>query len=301
MDFSNFLDKMQKKGITVLKDEKMSEHTSFKIGGPVDLMILPKSVSEAETVLSGLRAMGEEPIIIGNGTNLLVTDSPVHKVAVKTHDGLGKMLPEGESAIAAGSGALLSRVAVLARERGLTGMEFAHGIPGTLGGAIMMNAGAYGGQMSDIINMVTFLDDKGERHKLRGDELEFGYRHSIFSGKNYFILGASIVLRPGNYNEIRDKMTELSKKRRSSQPLEFPSAGSTFKRPAGGYAASLIEQAGLKGYTVGGAQVSEKHSGFVINRGGATYCDVRKVMDHITQIVFSKFDIQLEPEVRIIE
>lgn len=301
MDLISIAYSLEKKGISVLRDEYMLRHTSFKIGGPVPLMILPKSNSEIETAIAVLRAAGEEPLIMGNGTNMLVTDEPLKKVIIKTHNGLGHMLPDGENAIAVGSGALLSRVAALARERGLAGMEFAHGIPGSLGGAITMNAGAYGGQMSDIVRDVVFLDEDGKRHCWENERLEFGYRHSIFFEKKYVILGAAIVLSQDDREDIKGRMDEFSQKRRASQPLEFPSAGSTFKRPANGYAAALIEQAGLKGYTVGGAQVSEKHSGFVINRGGATYRDVRMVMDHVTETVYKKNGIILEPEVRIIE
>lgn len=301
MDLISIAEKLGKKGISVLRNEHMLRHTSFKIGGPVELMVLPKSSSQVEAAVTLLRAIDVEPLVIGNGTNLLVTDAPLRKIIIKTHNGLGFALPDGENAIEAGSGALLSRAAVLAKEMGLTGMEFARGIPGSLGGAITMNAGAYGGQMSDIIRNVVFLDEDGKRCCRENEELDFSYRHSVFCEKKCVILSASIALSPGDSEEIKDRMDELSQKRRASQPLEFPSAGSTFKRPANGYAAALIEQVGLKGYTVGGAQVSEKHSGFVINRGGATYRDVRMVMDHVMETVYKKAGIVLEPEVRIIE
>lgn len=301
MNIKKIASTLKDSGITILPDESMHRHTSFKIGGPVDLMILPKTEAEVLTVTSLLRENNVEPLIIGNGTNLLVTDSRLKKVIIKTHSGLGFTLSEGETTITAGSGALLSRVAVLAKQHSLTGLEFAHGIPGSLGGAITMNAGAYGGQMSDIIEDVVFLDEGGEIRRLENSELDFGYRHSVFCEKKYIILSATIKLSKSDDGSIKVKMDELARRRRDSQPLEFPSAGSTFKRPENGYAAALIEEAGLKGYTVGGAQVSEKHAGFVINRGSATFDDVRKVMEHVVEIVHKNSGITLEPEVRIIE
>lgn len=303
MNISKIAKKIEDRGIEVKRDELMKIHTTFKIGGPIAAMVLPKSFKELQTTLSVIRSCEEEPFVFGNGSNLLVSDEPIDKVAVKTCYATSKMLPEGETGIAAGSGVLLSKIAVFAREMGLAGMEFAHGIPGTLGGAITMNAGAYGGQISDILRMVTIIDENGERKHLDVSKLDLGYRHSIFSDPNnkYVIAGASIELVQGDFDEIRSKMNELSKKRRDSQPLDLPSAGSTFKRPEKGYAAAMIEEAGLKGYTVGGAQVSEKHAGFVVNRGDATFSDVMNVIEHVYETVYNRFGVHLEPEVRIIK
>ena len=301
MDLSGFADRLERVGISVLREAPMSRHTSFKIGGPVDVMVLPKSCEEVKTVMGELSLAGEEPLIIGNGTNLLVTDSPLHRVVVKTYNGLGAISAGGETEVVAGSGAMMSRVAVSAMERGLAGMEFAHGIPGTMGGAIAMNAGAYGGQMANIVDSVNFIDEEGNVQCRKKDELDFSYRHSVFSGNKYVILAATLRLERGDRGTIKKKMDELMHKRRESQPLEMASAGSTFKRPPKGYAAALIEQAGLKGYTAGDAQVSQKHSGFVVNLGGASFDDVRKVMDHVTDTVYARFGIMLEREVRVIE
>ncbi len=201
----------------------------------------------------------------------------------------------------ADAGVLLSRLAVYAQQAGLAGLEFAHGIPGTLGGAVMMNAGAYGGEMKDVLSSVSFLDSDAELFRLPAGELGLGYRRSIFSDTGSIILDAEIRLTPGDRGEIGARMRELAQKRRASQPLDLPSAGSTFKRPAGGYAAALIDQAGLKGFAIGGAQVSEKHAGFVVNRGGATFEDVLRLMAHIEKTVFEKSGVRLEPEVRILK
>jgi len=301
MDLYQIIKKLETLNIELRANEPMSRHTSFKIGGPVDLMIFPKSTEETEALVPVLRQECADTIIIGKGTNLLASDEPIHKVAVKTFDGLGVMRPLGDSCIAADSGVLLSRSALLAREMELTGMEFAHGIPGTLGGAITMNAGAYGGQMADIIKSVTFLDENGRRQEWGKDKLDFAYRHSIFCDNDYIILGASLELARGDGAEIKNRMDHFARKRRESQPLNLPSAGSTFKRPKTGYAAALIEQAGLKGYTIGGAQVSGKHSGFVVNLGEASFNDVCQVMEHVSRTVFDKFGVQLLPEVKIIQ
>lgn len=301
MDLYQIIKKLEVLNIEFRVNEPMSRHTSFKIGGPVDLMIFPKSMEEMEALMPVLRQECADTIIIGKGTNLLACDEPIHKVAVKTFDGLNGLLAEGDNCIIADSGVLLSRSAVLARELELAGMEFAHGIPGTLGGAITMNAGAYGGQMSDIIRSVIFLDENGRKHQWAKDKLDFAYRHSIFCDNDYIILRASLELARGDGAEIKNKMDHLALKRRESQPLNLPSGGSTFKRPKTGYAAALIEQAGLKGYTIGGAQVSEKHSGFVVNLGEAKFTDVCQVMEHVRRTVFEKFGVQLMPEVKIIQ
>ena len=261
--------------LTILENEPMSRHCSFRIGGPCDAMLLPSSVSEVETVCALLAEAGEKPLLIGNGTNLLVID-----------------------ALRAESGVTLSRLASFAAARSLAGLEFAHGIPGTLGGAVSMNAGAYGGEMKDVVTSVTYLDEGLSVRET--DDAGFSYRHSRFSDTGCIVLGAEVSLHEDDPDAVRERMRSLAERRRSSQPLDMPSAGSTFKRPAGGYAAALIDEAGLKGCAVGGAQVSEKHAGFVVNRGGASFDDVLRLIEHIQNEVYRVSGIELEPEVKII-
>lgn len=300
MDVNHVISILQRLGIKFSAGEPMSRHTSFKIGGAIDVMIFPESISEIDAAVTALSPLRDEMIIVGNGTNLLFTDKAIHKIALKTFDGLSNLEPEGDNGITCDSGVLLSRAASLARNMELTGMEFAHGIPGTLGGAITMNAGAYGGQMSDIISSVTFLDENGHKQRWGKDKLDFSYRHSVFCDNDYIILSASLEMERGKAGEIQSKMELLNRKRRDSQPLNLPSAGSTFKRPQSGYAAALIEQAGLKGYKIGGAQVSEKHAGFVVNVDNASFDDVFQLIEHIKRTVLEKFGTQLVPEVKII-
>ena len=287
-------------GLELRENEPMSAHCSFRIGGPVRAMLLPASAGELIRACTLLRDMGIEPLIMGNGTNLLVTDRPLSRIAVKTCDGMGKLECTGNT-VTAGSGVTLAKLAVFAQKNGLTGLEFAHGIPGSLGGAVSMNAGAYGGEMKDVISSSVYLDKDCALQTAEGGEHDFSYRHSAFLDSGAVLIESKLSLTPGDPDEIGEKMRILSEKRRASQPLDRPSAGSTFKRPASGYAAALIERAGLKGFSIGGAQVSEKHSGFVINRGGAGFDDVLALMDHIRETVYKAFGIMLEPEVRIID
>ena len=277
--------------------EPMRGHTSFRVGGPVRLMALPRSEGEAEAAVRAAAALGIAPFFMGNGTNLLVSDSGWEGFVIKTFDGLDGLYAEGEALIA-GSGVLLSRLANFALERGLTGLEFAHGIPGSLGGAVTMDAGAYGGEMRQVVAETEYLDADGSRGVLRGEEHAFGYRRSAFSGGSRLILRARLELRPGDGAEIRARMDELMAKRKSKQPLDVPSAGSTFKRPEGYFAAALIEECGLKGFAVGGAQVSEKHAGFVVNRGGASCADVLAVVEHVRETVLRRTGVELEPEIK---
>ena len=274
--------------LTILENEPMSRHCSFRIGGPCDAMLLPSSVSEIETVCALLAEAGEKPLLIGNGTNLLVTDAPLHRIVLRL----------GDTALRAESGVTLSRLASFAAARSLAGLEFAHGIPGTLGGAVSMNAGAYGGEMKDVVTSVTYLDE--DLSVRETDDAAFSYRHSRFSDTGCIVLGAEVSLHEDDPDAVRERMRSLAERRRSSQPLDMPSAGSTFKRPAGGYAAALIDEAGLKGCAVGGAQVSEKHAGFVVNRGGASFDDVLRLIEHIQNEVYRVSGIELEPEVKII-
>ena len=288
-------------GIPFAEHEPLSRHTTFRIGGPVRALVLPRDEEELVRAVTILRASGQAPILIGNGSNMLAEDEPIERIAIKTFGGVAALRQMEDGALYVSGGASLARAAVFARELGLTGFEFAHGIPGTLGGAVYMNAGAYGGEMAQVVRCVHYLDEGLTPQVLRGEAIGFSYRHSRFSEEpNLVILGAEIALQPGEKTEIQARMDEMASKRRASQPLEFPSAGSTFKRPKAGYAAALIDQAGLKGYRIGGAEVSEKHAGFVVNRGGATCADVKLLMEHIQKTVEQRTGIMLEPEVALI-
>ena len=284
--------------LTILENEPMSRHCSFRIGGACDAMLLPSSIEDVEAVCALLAECGEKPLLMGNGTNLLVTDAPLHRIVLRMGEDFSRIDPVNGTALRAESGATLSRLALFAAARGLAGLEFAHGIPGTLGGAVSMNAGAYGGEMKDVVTSVTYLDKDLSLRET--DDAGFSYRRSRFSDTDCIVLGAKISLHEDDPDAIRERMRSLAERRRSSQPLDMPSAGSTFKRPAGGYAAALIDEAGLKGYTVGGAQVSEKHAGFVVNRGGACFDDVLRLIEHIQSEVYRVSGIELEPEVKII-
>ena len=284
--------------LTILENEPMSRHCSFRIGGACDAMLLPSSIEDVEAVCALLAECGEKPFLMGNGTNLLVTDAPLHRIVLRMGEEFSRVDPVNGTALRAESGATLSRLALFAAARGLAGLEFAHGIPGTLGGAASMNAGAYGGEMKDVVTSVTYLDKDLSLRET--DDAGFSYRRSRFSDTDCIVLGAKISLHEDDPDAIRERMRSLAERRRSSQPLDMPSAGSTFKRPAGGYAAALIDEAGLKGYTVGGAQVSEKHAGFVVNRGGACFDDVLRLIEHIRNEVYRVSGIELEPEVKII-
>ena len=284
--------------LAILENEPMSRHCSFRIGGACDAMLLPSSIPEIESLCSLLAECGERPFVIGNGTNLLITDAPLHRIVLRMGEEFSRIERMGDTALRAEGGVTLAKFAVAAASESLAGLEFAHGIPGSLGGAVCMNAGAYGGEMKDVITSVTYLD---ENYALcETDAPDFSYRHSRFSDTDCIVLSASAALHEDDAEAVRARMRTLAEKRRASQPLDMPSAGSTFKRPVGGYAAALIDAAGLKGYAVGGAQVSEKHAGFVVNRGGATFDDVLRLMDHVQNEVFRTSGITLEPEVKII-
>ena len=284
---------------SLLEQELMSRHTSFRIGGPADYFVEPASVDELAGVLSLARQEKVPFFIVGNGSNLLVSDEGFRGMIVHTGGSLRSISVEGD-VIYAQAGALLGAVAGAALEAELTGMEFAAGIPGTLGGAVCMNAGAYGGEMKDILLDAEVLTQDGERLVIPVEELDLSYRHSIIFEKNYIVLAAHIRLSRWDKTQIRNRMNELAGARKEKQPLEYPSAGSTFKRPEGYFAGKLIQDAGLKGYTVGGAQVSEKHSGFVINRGGATAEEVRFLIRQVRSKVKQQFGVELEPEVRML-
>ena len=286
--------------LLILENEPMSKHTSFRIGGPVRALVQPQSAEEVAAVCRLLRSAGVKPLILGNGTNLLVTDEPLNRVAVQFGDRMSAIVPEGETSLRAECGVTLARLAGEAQRLGLAGLEFAHGIPGSLGGGVSMDAGAYGGELKDVVVSTRYLDEELKMRECVGEEHDFAYRRSRFSDTDCVILESTVRLTPDDPDAIMERMMTLREKRRASQPLEMPSAGSTFKRPVGGYAAALIDQAGLKGYAIGGAQVSEKHGGFVINRGGATFDDVLRLIEHIRNEVYKMSGITLETEVKII-
>lgn len=280
-------------------DEPMAKHTSFRIGGPARRMAFPKT-REQLVVLAGLfQEAGIEPLLLGNGTNLLVADEGLDTVVINTSAQLSRVEQTGECELTADAGVSLCQLALFAWKQGLAGLAFAHGIPGTLGGGVVMNAGAYGGELKDVIADVTALYPDGVR-TLTADEMGFSYRHSVFSSGEGIVLGAKLKLEPGDPNAIKAKMDELMARRKESQPLEFPSAGSTFKRPPGHYAGPLIESCGLKGARIGGAEVSCKHAGFVVNAGGATCADVLALMEKVQKTVFDTYGVLLEPEVKIV-
>ena len=283
-------------GLEVRREEPMSRHTSFRIGGPAALMALPRTGEQARAALEAAKEAGVVPFFLGNGSNLLVPDGGVERFLLKT-TGLDWVEREG-NCLTAGGGVTLARLARFALEEGLTGLEFAGGIPGTLGGAVTMNAGAYGGEMKDLVRSVKCLNGAGEEEQVT--RLDFGYRRSAFSNGERMILSARLELRPGDREAIRSRMEELSAQRQAKQPLEYPSAGSMFKRPPGHFAAALIDQCGLKGLTVGGAQVSEKHAGFVVNRGGATCADVLALVEQVRARVLAETRVALEMEVRVL-
>lgn len=283
--------------LTVLEQEPMCQHTTFRVGGPVPLMALPDTQEQAVAAVEAAAELGVVPFFLGNGSNLLVSDQGADVFVIKATGGLTEVQISGEE-MTAESGCLLSRLAVLAQEKSLTGLEFAHGIPGSLGGAVTMNAGAYGGEMSQVVTAVTVLEPTGRVTTLK--QLSFSYRHSAFSDSSRLILSACLKLRPGDGAAIRREMEDLMERRKSKQPLEWPSAGSTFQRPKEGYAAAMIDQCGLKGLTVGGAQVSEKHAGFVINRGGATCRDILSLMAQVRARVLERTGVVLEPEVKLL-
>ncbi len=280
-------------------DEPMAKHTSFRIGGPARRMAFPKTREQLVVLAGLLQEAGIEPLLLGNGTNLLVADEGLDTVVINTSAQLSRVEQTGECELTADAGVSLCQLALFAWKQGLAGLAFAHGIPGTLGGGVVMNAGAYGGELKDVIADVTALYPDGVR-TLTADEMGFSYRHSVFSSGEGIVLGAKLKFEPGDPNAIKAKMDELMARRKASQPLEFPSAGSTFKRPPGHYAGPLIESCGLKGARIGGAEVSCKHAGFVVNAGGATCADVLALMEKVQKTVFDTYGVLLEPEVKIV-
>lgn len=280
-------------------NESMAKHTSFRIGGPAEVMAFPKSRTELAKLLKVSALLDSKPAILGAGTNILAPDGGMEGLVICLKDCLGGMEPVGDTRIRVGAGITMARAAVYAAGLGLGGMEFAHGIPGTVGGGVYMNAGAYGGEMADICETVDIMSMDGTVTTRTAEQMQFSYRHSCLEEEQGIVVSAVFALEQKPEADIRSHMQELMGKRKASQPLELPSAGSAFKRPVGGYAAALIDKAGLKGFRVGGAAVSEKHAGFVVNIKDATAADVKELLHRVSDKVYDYSGIRLEPEVRI--
>lgn len=296
----NLIEQLQKAGIPLAEQEPMTRRTTFGIGGPA-LLLRPRSRAELQAAMTLCREAGEEPFILGRGSNLLVSDSGIARPVIQLDGDFTAITREGNT-LRCGAGASLIAVCRAAAENGLSGIEWGYGIPGSLGGGVYMNAGAYGGELRDVLTEVTFLDEAGEYRTLPAAELSLSYRHSIFEDRpGTVIVGAVLTLTPGDPAAIRAAMEDYMSRRREKQPLEYGSAGSTFKRPVGNYASALVDQCGLKGLSVGGAEVSRKHAGFIINRGGATAADVRELIAEVQRIVREKTGYTLECEIKYIE
>lgn len=296
----NLIEQLQKAGIPLAEKEPMTRRTTFGIGGPA-LLLRPRSRAELQAAMTLCREAGEEPFILGRGSNLLVSDSGIARPVIQLDGDFTAITREGNT-LRCGAGASLIAVCRAAAENSLSGIEWGYGIPGSLGGGVYMNAGAYGGELRDILTEVTFLDEAGEYRTLPAAELSLSYRHSIFEERpGTVIVEAVLTLTPGDPAAIRAAMEDYMSRRREKQPLEYGSAGSTFKRPVGNYASALVDQCGLKGLSVGGAEVSRKHAGFIINRGGATAADVRELIAEVQRIVREKTGYTLECEIKYIE
>lgn len=279
--------------------EPMSRHTTFQVGGPADYFVTPKEEGQIQDTAAVLKEAGAAFYVMGNGSNLLIGDKGYRGVMIQIYKKMNQIEIQ-DTVIHAQAGALLSKIAAQALCNGLTGFEFASGIPGTLGGAVMMNAGAYGGEIKHVVTSARVLKASGEIKEVPVEEMGLGYRTSIFSENGDIVMSADIKLDTGDAEKIRADMEELKKRRVEKQPLEYPSAGSTFKRPEGYFAGKLIQDAGLRGFRVGDAQVSEKHCGFVINRGQATAADIMNLMEQVSDRVFTQFGVRLEPEVKLV-
>ena len=286
-------------GLQLRFNEPMSDHTSFRIGGAVEIMAFPQNSNELSQLLKQSALLDCKPIILGAGTNVLAPDEGMRGLVICLKDCMDGMKQLDETTIRVAAGVTMTRAAVFAANLGLSGLEFAHGIPGTVGGGVCMNAGAYGGEICQVCKSVEVMDFCGNIRTFTNEEMKFSYRHSVLEEQDGIVISADFTLQPKCVEEIREKMKELMGKRSASQPLDKPSAGSAFKRPVGGYAAALIDQAQLKGYQVGGAAISTKHAGFAVNLGGATAADVKNLLAQVSDIVYEKSGIRLEPEVRI--
>ena len=279
--------------------EPLSKHTSFRIGGPAEIMAFPGNERELGEILQLSQQLGIKPVILGAGTNVLAPDEGVNGLVICLKDCMDGMERISDHTIRIMAGVTMSRAAVFAANQGLSGMEFAHGIPGTVGGGVFMNAGAYGGEIRQICREVTVMDGNGSIRSCTNEQMQFGYRHSALEQSGEIVVSAVFALEKDSPEQIKARMKQLQQKRSASQPLDLPSAGSAFKRPAGGYAAALIEQAGLKGFRIGNAGISEKHAGFAVNLGGATAKEMKELLQTVAQRVYDASGIRLEPEIRI--
>jgi len=280
-------------------DEPMKNHTSFKVGGPADIFVTPISFLQLSQIIKFCKSENVPVFVMGNGTNLIVRDKGIRGVVIKIYDNLNEFTVK-DDIITACAGVLLSEISKVAYENGLSGLEFASGIPGTLGGAVAMNAGAYGGEMKDVVVETEFMDSDGEIKVIRNDEHQFGYRTSFILKNSGIVIKSSMKLKKGNKEEIKALMDDLTQRRQDKQPLEMPSAGSVFKRPEGYFAGKLIEDCGLRGYRIGGAEVSGKHCGFIVNIGNAKAKDILDLIEHIQNTVKMKFGVEMQTEVRIV-
>ncbi len=301
VNYMEFSDKIREflPSLELRTAQPMAQYTSFRIGGPAQLMALPRTEAELSALLKLCRESGVAPRILGAGTNILAPDEGISGLVICLKDALTGMEQVDETTVRFSAGVTMARAAVFAASRNLGGLEFAHGIPGSIGGGVYMNAGAYGGEIKDVCTAVKIMEPDGASRWISREEAGFSYRHSAMEDNPWIVVAAEFALTPKPEAEVKEKMLELIGKRRASQPLDLPSAGSAFKRPVGGYAAALIDQTGLKGFRVGGAGVSTKHAGFVVNLGGATAADVRAVLEQVSDRVFERTGIRLEPEVRL--
>lgn len=299
--FEELQQEFEKLGMHVCCEEPLAKHTTFRIGGPARLFCAPNSEEQFVCVINLCKQAKVRHYILGKGSNLLFSDDGFSGVVLSTGGLSNTVQIEPDGCVRAGAGIALSQLCQQVAKAGLTGLEFAYGIPGSLGGAVYMNAGAYGGEMKDVLSSVRFLSDEGTIVTLPLDQLHLGYRTSLFSETGACVLQAQLQLAPGDRNQIEEKMNDLMSRRKSKQPLEYPSGGSTFKRPEGAFAGALIEQCGLRGYRVGGAAISEKHCGFVVNLGGATCADVLQLTREVRELVKKKTGYILEKEIRVVE
>lgn len=287
-------------GCKASKNERLSDHISFKVGGPCPLLIEPKNENQLKDIITEIRKENIPFAVLGNGTNVLVSDGGIDKVIVKIGDEMTRLSLEGEDVISCSAGTKVVTLCKFALEKSLSGLEFAYGIPGTCGGAVFMNAGAYGGEVKDVLSEITYLTPDSELKTMSAEEAELSYRHSVFKENGCIVVSAKFKLKKAPKEEIKNAMTDFLSRRKDKQPLEYPSAGSTFKRPEGYYAGALIEQCGLKGKTVGGAQISEKHAGFLINKNNATAKDITDLITLTRETVKKETGVTLEPEVIIL-
>lgn len=285
--------------ISICFEEPLSKHTSFRIGGPAEAMAFPKNREELAELLKKSYLWDRKPVILGAGTNVLAPDEGMKGLIICLKDCLVGMERVDGTSIRVMAGVTMARAAVFAASQGLSGLEFAHGIPGTIGGGVYMNAGAYGGELGSLCREVELMDREGKTHVLNHEQMDFSYRHSCLEETDWIVVSALLSLEPGKEETIRARMKELQAKRLASQPLNYPSAGSAFKRPQGGYAAALIDQAGLKGFRVGDAAISEKHGGFAVNLGKATAEDMKTLLKEVSEKVEAQSGIHLEPEIRV--